>query len=229
MGSIADNVKRLKERIAVAAERAGRPGDDIVLVAVSKTRTAQEVEEAVRSGISVVGENRVQEAWAKAPQVRVPVRWHMVGHLQTNKVRRALELFELIHSVDSLRLAEAISRHATNAKRQVDVLIQVNTSGEPSKFGASPEAALDLVAAISKLPGIEIKGLMTIGAFLPNPVDVRPCFKQLRDLGEQVKAAAMANVEMKYLSMGMTGDFEVAIEEGSNMVRVGTAIFGIRA
>ena len=229
MATISDNLKRVIDRIAAAAERAGQSAADISLVAVSKTRSVAEIEEAIEAGISILGENRVQEAYPKILQVRLPAQWHMVGHLQTNKAKRALELFELIHSVGSLHLAEALSRCAGNLGCDANVLIQVNTSGEPSKFGVDPDGALDLVGAASELPGIKVRGLMTIGAFLPDPEDVRPCFVRLRGLRERVEQARMGNVEMDYLSMGMTGDFEVAIEEGANMVRIGTAIFGHRA
>ncbi|HID95925.1 MAG TPA: YggS family pyridoxal phosphate-dependent enzyme [Candidatus Latescibacteria bacterium] len=228
MSRIADNLKRVKERLALAAERCGRSADEIFLVAVTKTRTVPEILEAIRAGVDIIGENRVQEALAKYDQLHLPVRWHMVGHLQRNKVKHALEIFELIHSVDSLRLAEEISRRVSDSGKTVDILVQVNTSSEESKFGILPDRAIELVESISSLKGIMIRGLMTIGPLVSNPEEARPCFARLRELKEKIEGLRIPEVRMEVLSMGMTNDFEVAIEEGANMVRIGTAIFGPR-
>ena len=228
MTSISENLKRVRERISRAAERVGRQAHDITLVAVSKTKPAEAIAEAAEAGVRVVGENRVQEAERKVGDVTDAVAWHLVGHLQRNKVKSALRLFEMIHSVDSLRLAREIGKRAVQAGISARTLVQVNTSGADSQFGAEPDATVDLVGRISELEGVGVEGLMTIGLFQPDPEAVRPCFVQLRELGEEIAAARIAGVSMAHLSMGMTGDFEVAIEEGATMVRVGSAIFGAR-
>ena len=228
MSAIAENLKQVQDRIAVAAERAGRSGGDVLLIGVSKTWPAEVVQRAVDVGVRVLGENRVQEAHDKVAAISGSVSWHLIGHLQRNKVKLALSLFDVIHSVDSLRLAREISRRAALDGRRVRVLIQVNTSDEDSKFGVAAEDALDLVGQAAELDGIQIEGLMTIGAFLPDPEDVRPCFERLRRLRAQIADAQISGVSMKELSMGMTNDFEAAVEEGANLVRIGTAIFGAR-
>ncbi len=228
MTSISENLKRVLERIARAAERAGRQARDVTLVAVSKTKPVEAIGEAVEAGVRVLGENRVQEAETKVDNVTDAVEWHLVGHLQRNKVKSALRMFELIHSVDSLRLAKEIGKRAVQAGISARTLVQVNTSGAESQFGAAPHAAVDLVGRISEVEGVGVEGLMTIGLFLPEPEAVRPCFVQLRELGEEIESARIPGVSMTHLSMGMTGDFEVAIEEGATMVRVGSAVFGSR-
>ena len=228
MTSISENLKRVRERIARAAERAGRQARDVTLVAVSKTMPAKAIGEAVEAGVRVLGENRVQEAETKVDSVNHAVEWHLVGHLQRNKVKSALRMFEMIHSVDSLRLATEIGKRAVQAGVSARTLVQVNTSGADSQFGAAPDEAVDLVGQISEVDGVGVEGLMTIGLFLPDPEAVRPCFVQLRELREEIAAARIPGVSMAHLSMGMTGDFEVAIEEGATMVRVGSAVFGSR-
>lgn len=225
---IAENLKRVQARIARAAERAGRPADRVTLVAVSKTHPAAVIREAVAAGVRVLGENRVQEAEEKVGEVEGDVVWHLVGHLQRNKAKAAVELFDLIHSVDSLRLAREVGKRAVQAGKSARVLVQVNTSGAASQFGVEPEEAPDLVGGISEVAGVRVEGLMTIGAFLPDPESVRPCFVRLRKLRDEIAAAGLKGVSMAHLSMGMTGDFEVAVEEGATLVRVGTAIFGPR-
>jgi pyridoxal phosphate enzyme (YggS family) len=225
MISIRDNLKSVQEQIAVAAERSGRSADEIQLVTVTKTMDVGTIQEAISCGVSIIGENRVQEALTKYPLVKRPVSWHLVGHLQRNKVKKALEIFDLIHSVDSFRLAEEISRCSEKLGRQTDVLVQVNTSGEESKFGLIPDEVISFLESLAPLPGIRVLGLMTIGAFLPDPEQVRPCFARLRGVFEQVQSSGLPHVRMRFLSMGMTNDFPVAIEEGANMVRIGTAIF----
>ncbi len=228
MTSISQNLKWVQERIVRAAERAGRQPHDVTLVAVSKTKPVEVIREAVEAGVRVLGENRVQEAETKVDRVAGTVNWHMVGHLQRNKVKSALQLFQMVHSVDSLRLAREIGKRAVQDGMSARTLVQVNTSGVESQFGAAPDATLDLVGLISEVDGVRVEGLMTIGLFLPDPEEVRPCFVQLRELSEKIAAARMPDVSMTHLSMGMTGDFEVAIEEGATMVRVGSAIFGSR-
>lgn len=231
---IAENVQAVRERVAAACRRAGRSPDDVVIVAVSKTFPATLVAEVCRAGLTDIGENRVQEAAAKIPQVEAlgsHPRWHLVGHLQTNKVKTALRLFDIIHSVDSLRLAEAISRQAEQAAlRQsglpggkvgpVPVLLEVNVGGEASKFGFAPEEVGSAVEQTARLPALTVQGLMTVAPLAGNPEEVRPVFRELRRLRDALR--------LRHLSMGMTDDFEVAIEEGATMVRIGRAIFGPR-
>ncbi|MCR4439744.1 MAG: YggS family pyridoxal phosphate-dependent enzyme [bacterium] len=226
--AIEDNVRQVRERIAAACARAGRDPREVEIVAVSKTVHVDRIREAIAAGIRIIGENRVQEAWPKVQAIGRGVAWHMVGHLQTNKVKRALECFDLIQSVDSLHLAEEISRRAIACGRRVEVFVEVNTSGEPSKFGVPPEQAPDLVARIAQLPGVRVLGLMTIGAFLPDPELVRPCFVTLRQVREEIDRLGIDNVQIPHLSMGMTDDFGVAVEEGATLVRIGRAIFGQR-
>ena len=229
MSGIEQNIKDIWSRIKMAAEKSGRSAGEIRLVAVSKIVEPERINQAIRCGIDIIGENRVQEAEAKFKQITEKVEKHLVGHLQTNKAKKAVELFDFIQSVDSVRIAEEISRRALEKGKLMDVLVEVNTSAEETKFGIEPDHAVSLIETISKLEGIKIKGLMTIGLFSDNPEDTRPCFKKLKALFDNMKSANTPNVEMRYLSMGMTSDFEVAIEEGSNMVRVGTGIFGPRA
>ena len=226
---ISERLKIVRERISRAAERSGRSVEDVTLVAVSKTRTPNDIEEAIRSGIEVIGENRVQEAEMKNRAVSLPVNWHLVGHLQTNKVKKAVEIFDLIHSLDSLSLAKEIDRRADLAGKVVKSLVQVNTSGETSKFGVAPENVLDLIGSVSGFKSVRIIGLMTIGAIGSVGDAARPFFVRLRESRDSVVAAGIPHVSMNHLSMGMTGDFEAAIEEGATLVRIGTAIFGERA
>jgi len=228
MSAIAENFKRVQDRVVMAAERSGRSADAITLIVVSKTWPADVVQQAVEAGALILGESRVQEVEKKAGLVTGPVSWHLVGHLQRNKVRVALSLFDMIHSVDSMRLAQEISRRAEQANMTARVLVQVNSSGEDSKYGVSPDGALDLVGQISELDHVKIEGLMTIGAFVADPENARPNFVALRKVRDHI-ATERPHLSMQILSMGMTNDFEVAIEEGATMVRVGTAIFGRRA
>ncbi len=228
MLTIEKNKRDIQSRIEKAAQKSGRGLDEIKLVVVTKTVEPERINEAIRCGIDTIGENRVQEAEAKFKQITEMVEKHLVGHLQTNKAKKAIELFDFIQSVDSARIAEEISRWALEKGKVMDVLVEVNTSEEETKFGVEPEQTLSLIETISKLEGIKIKGLMTIGLFSDDPEDTRPCFKKLKILFEEIKSADVPEAEMRYLSMGMTSDFEVAIEEGSNMVRVGTGIFGAR-
>ena len=225
MSSISDNLKRVREQIATAAVQSGRSDNEIHLVAVTKTVGVEVIREAILCGATIIGESRVQDAAVKHHQVSETASWHLVGHLQRNKVKKALEIFDLIHSVDSFRLAEEISRRSQELNRQTSVLIQVNTSGEESKFGLPPEEAIPFLESISSLQGMRVLGLMTIGIFSPDAEQVRPCFVKLREVFEQAKGLRISNVEMRFLSMGMTNDYPAAIQEGANMVRIGTAIF----
>ena len=226
--SLAENIEIVRERIAEACLRSGRDVAEVKLVAVSKTVDAAKIEEAVAAGVTLLGENRVQEAWQKYQQVRGSAEWHMIGHLQTNKVKRALQFARVIQSVDSVRLAVEIDRQAKKLDRSIDVLLQVNTSGEASKFGLSGDFLLPAAEQIAELTNVRVRGLMTIGAFTTDESRVRSCFVTLRDLREQLVQAGVPNCRPEELSMGMTDDFEWAIEEGSTMVRIGRLIFGER-
>ena len=228
MDHIRDNWELLCARIERAAERSERSASAIEVVAVSKTRNAREIEAAYACGLRLVGENRIQEAAAKRPQIAAPLAWHFVGHLQTNKAGRAVELFDLVQSVDSARLAKALSRRAEQVDRTVEVLLQVNTAGSLSQAGVAPDQLVELVAALAPLPHLRIRGLMTIAAHSEDEATVRGCFQTLRECGEKVTECGFSGVSMDYLSMGMSGDFELAIAEGANLLRLGTAIFGPR-
>jgi len=231
---IADNLWSVRERVAAACERAGRSPDEVTVVGVSKTFPAALVVEACRAGLTDIGESRVQEGAAKIPKVEAlgsRPRWHLVGHLQTNKVKTALGLFDIIHSVDSVRLAEFISRQvetlpvrpAYPAGRQsgpLPILLEVNVAGEASKFGLRPEETGRALEQIARLPGLTVQGLMTVAPLVDDPEEVRPIFRELRRLRDALG--------LRDLSMGMTDDFEVAVEEGATIVRIGRAIFGPR-
>ncbi len=226
---IAENIARVRATIARAAERGGRATDEITLVAVSKTKPIELVQMAYQQGITNFGENRVQEALAKIEILHpVGVSWHMIGHLQTNKSAKAVGAFALVHSVDSLHLAQALNRHAeTHGIRQA-ILLQANVAGEASKDGMTPEETPALARQIASLPHLEIHGLMTIAPLVQKPEEVRPVFRGLRLLRDQLRDA-LPDVHWSQLSMGMTDDYAVAIEEGATIVRVGRAIFGARA
>ncbi len=221
-------LEALDERVASAASKSGRDAAAITVVAVAKTVPAETIEEAIELGVKHVGENRVQEASAKFETIGRKATWHMVGHLQTNKVKRALEIFDVIQSVDSVRLAEAISQRALATGTQVEALLEVNTSGEATKYGFKPQELVRSLEQICLLEGLRIRGLMTVGPMVENPEGARGAFVELRRLAEGASAERLPNVEMSVLSMGMSGDFEVAIEEGATMIRVGTVIFGAR-
>jgi PLP dependent protein len=231
--SIPENVARVRARIAAAARRAGRNPKEVTLMAVSKTFAAERVREAYRAGLRVFGENRVQEFAGKAEALAdlEDAEWHMIGHLQTNKALRAVELFTAIDSVDSLRLAEKLNSSAGQLGKKLSVLIEINVGGEAAKSGTpleSPELEKLLLAA-PQLEHLEFRGLMTIPPFSDDPQQARPYFGKLRQLREQILSRRLPKASMEVLSMGMSHDFEIAIEEGSTCVRVGTAIFGERA
>ena len=217
MSSIRENIERIGERIAGAAARSGRGADDVALIVVSKKVEPERIEEALAAGAIFFGESKVQEAKAKIPVVSGRARWQMVGHLQSNKTRDAVELFELIHSVDGMLLASELNKWAERAGKTQAVLLEVNVSGEASKFGLKPEDVPAALEAMNGLSRLEVRGLMTIP---PAGKDARPFFRQLRELRDRLG--------LTELSMGMSHDFETAIEEGATMVRIGTAIFGER-
>jgi len=224
-----DKIESVKQRISQAAQRCGRNAENILLAAVTKTVSADRIRQAAEAGITIVGENYIQEAKEKFEQLTsCNLSWHFIGHLQTNKAKYAVSMFDLIHSVDSLKLAQELSRQAAKLKKIQNILIQVNISQEESKSGISEEAALELVESISRLENVSIKGLMTMPPFFDNPEQARPYFACLRRLSEKIKQYNIPNISMSLLSMGMTGDFETAIEEGATIVRIGTAIFGKR-
>ena len=216
------------DRIADAARRAGRDPSSIRLVVVTKTIDRDRIAEAVAAGAAILGENRVQEAKEKIEALGKIAGWHLIGHLQTNKAKYAVKLFDLIHSVDTLELAAEIDRQAAKIGKVQDILIEVNIAGEASKAGMAVREAPALVRAAARLKNISIGGLMTMPPYSENPDDSRPFFTVLRELAETIAKEHIPNVSMRDLSMGMSGDFEVAIEEGATLVRVGTAIFGER-
>jgi pyridoxal phosphate enzyme (YggS family) len=225
---IRHNCERINERIAAAAIRAGRNQGDVKLIAVSKTVEAAFVKKALEYGITDLGENRVQELCDKADIIGMKCNWHLIGHLQTNKVKYIIDRIAMIHSLDSLELAAEIQKRAEKAAKRIEVLVQVNVAAEDSKFGIRPEETVEFINKLAKMGNIKVKGLMTIAPLAENPEDVRWVFANLRKLLIDITKENIDNINMDYLSMGMTNDFEVAIEEGSNMVRIGTAIFGKR-
>ena len=224
---IADNLEAVRERIATACARAGRPAESVRLLAVSKTYGPEAVGAAAAAGQTRFGENRVQEAAAKIPACPGHLQWHLIGHLQSNKAAQAAQLFDWIHSVDSLKLLEALDRHAGEAGRRLEVMVQVNVSGERSKSGLAPGEVPAVLAAGSRLPHVQIRGLMTIPPLAEDPEIARPFFRNLRERREAWSAEL--GIDLPELSMGMTHDLEVAIAEGATFVRVGTGIFGARA
>jgi len=230
--SIAQNVAEVRERIRVAANRAGRDASSVMLMAVSKTFPAESIREAYGAGIRLLGENRVQEFAGKADALRElnDARWHMIGHLQSNKAGKAAELFHAVDSVDSLRLAEKLDEAARAAGRRLRVLIEINVGGEAAKTGIGPDSVeLDrLLGDMPRLQHLEVRGLMTVPPYTEDPQGARQYFRKLRELRDQIAGRNLPGVEMDELSMGMSHDFEVAIEEGATCVRVGSAIFGRR-
>ena len=223
---LAANLEAVRHRIAAACQRAGRDANSVTLVAVTKTQPPEVVTEASKAGLILFGENKVQEAKAKIPLCPGHLRWHMIGHLQSNKCRDAVALFQMIESVDSLHLAEEISRRADQAGKTMPILLEVNAVGEASKFGYPPEQLLAELSQVNALPRIEVHGLMGVPPWTPDPEKVRPVFRQLREL--KGRCEQILGAPLPQLSMGMTGDFEVAIEEGATIIRVGTALFGAR-
>lgn len=227
MFDIAERIALIREKIDQAAERSGRDPKQIKIVAVSKFVDPERIQEALGAGLTTFGENRVQEFLTKYPVIKGPIQWHMVGSLQTNKVKQVIGKVQLIHSLDRRSLAEELSRQARLTGSEATVLVQVNVSREISKKGLAPEEVIPFLKWLSTIGGVEVKGLMTIGP-LGEPEKARPVFRQLRELFERIADLELPMVEMKYLSMGMTNDYEIAIEEGANLVRIGTGIFGRR-
>jgi len=225
---IVSNIRMIRERIIAAATRSARDPGSIQLMAVSKTIPPERIREAVEAGITLLGENYVQEAREKIPVIGHNVSWHMIGHLQTNKVKYVINLFDWIHSVDRLELARELDKRAGQNNRKLNALIEVNVSGEESKNGVEASHALELVRQVSVLPNLNVRGLMTMPPYSDNPETSRPYFKALRSLRDEISTAAISGIRMDELSMGMTDDFEVAIEEGATIIRVGRAIFGER-
>ncbi|OPX43234.1 hypothetical protein CLHUN_27820 [Ruminiclostridium hungatei] len=225
---IKNNLDNIYDRIRTAAEKSGRRLEDINVVAVTKTVQTDRIQSVYEYGLRDMGENRVQELLEKYERLPADVRWHLIGHLQTNKVKYIIDKVEMIHSVDSLELAKEINSRAGKHNRKIDVLLQVNVSGEETKFGISPEEVYEYVNEIAKMDNISLRGLMTIAPYTQDPQDIRPVFRNLYNIYIDIKRKRIDNVSMDYLSMGMSNDFEVAVEEGANMVRVGTGIFGKR-
>lgn len=235
--NIVTNIRTIREKAHAAAKRAGRNPADIQILAVTKTYDAEHIIEAVKAGITHIGENKVQEAREKLTELETlgkkpAFQFHLIGHLQTNKARQAVEMFDMIHSIDSFALAKEIDRRAYIKDRVIPILIQVNTSREKSKYGLDPDNTLEAVKQIAELKNVRIKGLMTIGALSATTAGdadkIRGYFRKLREMRDFLRDQKIPNVEMELLSMGMSSDFEIAIEEGSNFIRIGTAIFGKR-
>ncbi len=227
---IKGNLSRVFEHIASVCERIGRDPQEITLVGATKYASAEQVQEAVEAGLKHIGENRVQDAQSKFPaldQLKVKAVRHMIGHLQTNKAKQAVELFDIIQSVDSIRLADEIEKRAAELNKTIDILLEVNTSGEEQKFGVHPSEVPGLIQEISHCPHIRLRGLMTMAPLTEEKEVVRRCFRDLRELFDAAEEdfADHERIEMRYLSMGMSSDYEIALEEGANMIRIGRAIF----
>ena len=228
MSFIKENISDIRNRIEIAAKKSGRTKEDILLIVVSKTIDVPRIKEVVNYGENTLGENKVQELVDKYDKIGDNTRWHLIGHLQTNKVKYIIDKVDFIHSVDSFKLAEEISKRAVQKGVTANILLEINIADEESKFGIRHCDAEKLTREISLLPDILIKGLMTVAPFVENPEENRGYFKKMRELLVDINAKKIDNVNMRELSMGMTGDYEVAIEEGATMVRVGTGVFGKR-
>lgn len=225
---IKNNLDSIYERIEAAAAKSGRTADDIKVIAVTKTVDAHRIKNVLDYGIFDLGENRVQELMEKYDKLDSRSNWHLIGHLQTNKVKYIIDKVKMIHSVDSIDLAREINNRALKAGKKMDILLQVNVAGEETKFGIDPEDVQSYVEEVSRLGNISLKGLMTIAPYAQNARDIRPVFRKLYNIYIDIKNERIDNVNMDYLSMGMSNDFEVAVEEGANIVRIGTGIFGKR-
>ena len=226
--SLRENLEEVRSNIEAAVNRSGRDAKDVTLIAVSKTKPVSMIREVYDLGVRDFGENRVQEILEKYDKLPGDIRWHLIGHLQTNKVKYIIDKVCLIHSVDSYKLAREISKEAQKCSRTVDILIEVNVAGEESKFGVAPGDLEELVRNIALLPGICIKGLMTVAPYVVDSEENRGIFVKMKQFAVDISKKSIDNVFMDYLSMGMSGDYTVAVEEGSTMVRVGTSIFGER-
>ncbi len=228
MNDVARNCERVRAQVVEAARRAGRDPQTIRIVAASKTKPVELIEQAIQAGMTDIGENYVQEAAEKSARITVPVAWHLIGHLQRNKAGRAVELFDVIHTLDSVALADALARHGERCGHVVRVLIEVNIGGEATKHGVAPDAVEQLVTALAAHRWLLLDGLMAVPPPGPSPEAARPYFGRLRDLRDRLQAGAAPNAPLRELSMGMSDDFTVAVEEGATMVRIGRAIFGER-
>lgn len=228
MQNIRENVAVVEAKIAAAAKRAGRNPEDILLLAVSKTKPVEVIKEAVACGLTSLGENKVQEIMEKYEPMGNGVHWHLIGHLQTNKVKYIIDKVDMIHSVESLHLAKEIDKRAAAAHVRMDILVEVNIAGEESKFGVQPADTEAFLRELAKFDNIRVRGLMTVAPFVNDPEENRVYFRKMRELLVDMNAKRIDNITMDVLSMGMTGDYEVAIEEGATIVRVGTGIFGER-
>lgn len=225
---ISDNIKAILQRIEAAAHRTGRRAEDVKVIAVTKTVDENRILKAIENGLFDLGENRVQELCDKYEKMDKRCSWHLIGHLQTNKVKYVVDRVKMIHSLDRMELAQEIQKRAEKAGLIVETLVQVNIAREESKFGMERDSVTDFLKKVSKFTGLKVKGLMTIAPFSQNPEEIRWVFTELRKLHIDITRENIDNIDMDYLSMGMSNDFEAAIEEGSNMVRIGTAIFGKR-
>ena len=225
---ITANINKIKQRIAAAATRCNRAPESIKLLAVTKTVPLPAIEQAIEAGITVLGENYVQEAKEKIAVIGQRASWHMIGHLQTNKAKYTVNLFDYIHSVDRLELAAEINKRARLIARKINILIEINVSGEKTKNGITASEAIELIKNVSMLENVSVKGLMTMAPYSTNPENSRPYFSELRNLRNKIISEGITNIQMEELSMGMTDDFEIAIEEGATIVRIGRAIFGQR-
>ena len=226
MEIIKNNLEIINKKIKKAALRADRNPEEIKLVAVTKTATIEQIEEAIKAGVKIIGESKVQEAKEKYQIITADIEWHLVGRLQTNKVKYAVEIFDCIHSIDSIKLAKEIDKRSLQFGKITNVLVEVTVSGEETKCGIKPEEVETFLKEISKFSRIRVRGLMTIAPIVEDKEEVRPYFRKLRELSKEIKSKNIKNVRMDYLSMGMSEDFEIAIEEGANMVRIGRGIFG---
>ena len=227
--SITQNIEEIRGRMAAAAERSGRSLDDVLLIAVTKLHEPDEIEEAIAAGITDIAENKVQEIQKKYDQIASPVRWHLIGHLQTNKVKNIIDKVVMIHSVESVHLAQEIDKRAAAAGKTMDVLLQVNAAHEESKFGLDPQEVPQVMQDIlDTCPNVRIRGLMHMAPWSEDPEEIRPYFREVKELFDTLSKVEHPNAEFTYLSMGMSHDFETAIEEGANIVRIGTSIFGER-
>lgn len=225
---VARNIEIIRNRIAAAAARAGRRTEEVRLMAVTKTVDDERIAAAIAAGVDIIGENYVQEAKRKIEIMGRTREWHLIGHLQTNKAKYAVRLFDMIHSVDRIEVARELHRRAAGENLLLKILVEVNISGEATKRGVPPEEAINLIKEISPLEHLAIRGLMTMAPWFDNPEEARPCFAALRNLRERIAGMALPGVTMAELSMGMSGDFEVAVEEGATIVRIGRFLFGER-
>ncbi len=228
MSSIKENIENINAKIEAACQRSGRKREEVLFLVVSKTIDVPRIKEAVACGMTSLGENKVQEIMDKYEPMGEGIKWHLIGHLQTNKVKYIIDKVELIHSVESIKLAEEISKRAVAKGVTANILLEVNVAGEESKFGIKPEECEQMVREISVMPNIVIKGLMTVAPAVENEEENRKYFRQMKQLLVDINSKKIDNVNMTELSMGMTGDYEVAIEEGATIVRIGTGVFGAR-